>query len=82
MTKHTYETLAPSELFDYYPHINTLAIHSDAITPNDLRISEALAWMRRPYEERIAESPYRDQINAEIAKHPGCKFTEFCDPCF
>lgn len=74
---HSYENV--DNLFDYYPHNNTLAIHSDAITPNDLRITEAIAWMRRPYAERIAESPYRDQINAEIAKHPDCKLTEFID---
>lgn len=70
-------------LCEFYPHINTLAINSDAITPETLPISETMAWMHRPYEERIAESPYRDRILAEIAKHPGCQFTEFIDgPCF
>ena len=79
---HTYEHVAPDNLFDYYPHNNTLAIHSDAITPSDLFGAHAVAWMRRPYAERIEESPYRDQINAEILKHPNCTLTEFCDPIF
>ena len=79
---HSYETLPLSDLCEFYPHNNTLAIHSDAITPNDLFGAHAVAWMRRPYSERIEESPYRDQINAEIIKHPNCKLTEFCDPAF
>ncbi len=31
------------------------------------------------YDERIELSPYKEQIKAEIAKHPGCKISEFTD---
>lgn len=80
--RHTYDTINPANLCDYYPHNNTLAIHSDAITPNNLPIHLTLDWMHKPYAERIEASPYRDAINAEIAKHPNCTLTEFCDPIF
>lgn len=76
---HTYDHINAANLCEFYPHNNTLAIHSDAITPNNLPIHLAIDWMHKPYAERIAASPYRDIINAEIAKHPNCTLTEFID---
>lgn len=63
----------------YFDKDNLLCIHSDAITKKCKTVQETLAYMRKPYSERIEESPYRDRINAEIAKHPGCTISEFCD---
>ncbi|MBR5583121.1 MAG: hypothetical protein IKW21_01185 [Lachnospiraceae bacterium] len=53
---------------------NTLYINSDAITKEF-----TTEYMGKPYAERIAESPYRDRINEELAKHEGCKIGEFCE---
>lgn len=56
---------------------NCLYIHSDAITKKLGSHSAEIEYMQKPYTERIAESPYREAIEKEIAKHPGCKIGEY-----
>lgn len=56
---------------------NTLYIRTEAIMKAGLGFSEGLAYMKKPYEERIADSPYREEIRSELSKHPGCTVSEF-----
>ena len=74
---YTYDRV--TNLFQFMKRENVLAINSDAITPNNLSLNATFDYMRKPYAERIADSPYRDAINAEIAAHPGCTLTEFSE---
>jgi len=67
------------QLVKYIERDNTLYINSDAITKRFPTLNEGLAYMRKPYAERIAESPYKAQIEAEIVKYEGCKLSEFCE---
>lgn len=68
------------ELFWYNPIDDTLYINTDAITPRSLSYKERGMYLKKPIQERIAESPYVDKINAEIARHPGCRVSEFSTP--
>ena len=56
---------------------NTLNIRTEAIMKAGLGFREGLAYMKKPYEERIADSPYREEIRNELSKHPGCTVSEF-----
>ena len=65
------------QLFHIDSKHKTLYINSDAITKKTRTISEGLAYMKKPYEERIEESPYRDRIKEELAKYPDYQISEF-----
>ena len=71
------------QLTQYDERTNTLYILTDAIMCNldGLTIKERAAAIRKhfalSYEERIEQSKYKNQIKAEIAKHPNCKLSEF-----
>ena len=57
---------------------NTLYILTSAIKPNGLSLKQGVEYMKKPYFERIEASPYKEQILAELEKHPNCKISEFC----
>lgn len=71
------------KLTDYDEKENVLYIRSQAILPDTTQMTrqeqrEAYEkWFAMGYEKRIDLSPYKDQIKAEIAKHEGCKLSEF-----
>ena len=65
------------ELFMYSEKDNVLYINTDAIMKGK-SIKERMAYFNKSYSERIAESQYRKEIEAEIAKYAGCKISEFC----
>lgn len=56
---------------------NTLYILTEAITPENLKREGLREYLSKPYTERIAESPYKIQIEKELKKHPGCKISEY-----
>lgn len=71
------------KLTEYDERTNTLYILTDAIMcdTKGLTFKEHCAAMNKhfklSYEERIEQSKYKDQIKAEIAKHPNCKISEY-----
>lgn len=56
---------------------NTLYILTSAIKPKGLSMKKGIEYMNKPYKERIAESPYREEIEKELLKHPNCKISEY-----
>ena len=58
---------------------NVLYINTNLITKRGRTINETLKYFDKPYSERINESQYKEQINEELKKHPGCKISEFMD---
>ena len=71
------------KLVEYNERTNTLYILTDAIMCDisGMTVKERVAAMTKhfalSYEERIEQSKYKDQIKAEIAKHPNCKISEY-----
>ena len=65
------------KLSNYNQKRNTLYILTEAILPKNLHGKELRDYMSKPYSERIAESPYREQIEDEIKKYPNCIISEY-----
>ncbi len=72
-----------SKNFMYDEKTNTLYINSDIIMCDTEgmtfkeRSKAMMAHFKLSMEERINLSKYKLQILDEIAKHPGCKLSEF-----
>lgn len=71
------------EITEFEEKENTLYILTEAIMCDltGMTYKERRKAMEKhfslSYEERIELSPYKEQIKAEIAKHPNCKVSEF-----
>lgn len=71
------------KITEYDKKTNTLYILTDAIMCDltGLKPRERSQAIRKhftlSYEERIEKSKYKDQIKAEIKKHPDCIISEY-----
>lgn len=57
---------------------NVLYINTNLIMQGH-KLKEKLEYMKKTYQERINNSQYKEQINDELKKHPGCLISEFMD---
>lgn len=57
---------------------NVLFINTNLIMYGNT-VKQKLEYMKKTYSERINNSQYKEQINNELKKHPGCLISEFMD---
>ncbi len=71
------------KIVDFDEKENTAYILTEAIMcdTRDMTYRERSIAMGKhfalSYDERIELSPYKEQIKAELAKHPNCKISEY-----